>query len=202
VSYGFYNATTMGFNVLPPDVGFPPSYYVSEGLLNSFEVGDRRKSEWINKSDYEGTTYYFPYKYKIGQAQQAVDGDPTEYYTVLRLAEQYLIRAEARARQGNISGAAFDLNAIRSRAGLSNTPAVTQQDLLAAIMHERRIELFSEWGHRWLDLKRTGQVDAIMAIATPLKNTGTTWQSYQQLYPIPLSQLELNPFLRQNPGYQ
>ena len=64
-----------------------------------------------------------------------------------------------------------------------------------------RIELFAEWGHRWLDLKRTGKIDDVMTAATPLKNGGGQWHSYQQYYPIPLTELQLNPNLVQNPGY-
>jgi len=201
-SYGFYNSTAVGYNILPPDVSLPPGYYASAQLLSSFENGDNRRIHWFNENTYEGTTYTYPYKYKVGQHEQVPNGSASEYFTVLRLAEQYLIRAEARAQQGNVAEAAADLNIIRNRAGLSNTGATTQAELMSAILHERQVELFAEWGHRWLDLKRTGKVNDVMSIATPLKNTGTTWQPYQQLYPIPSSQLAINPFLRQNAGYQ
>lgn len=200
-AYSPYNCTQEGLRILPSDSTLPPSYYVSSQLLNSFEPGDQREVMWLNQSNYNGSTYVYPYKYKMGQSQLMVNGNPTEYYTVLRLAEQYLIRAEARTEQGNVTGAASDLNTIRNRAGLANTTAVTEADLLTAISHERQVELFAEWGHRWLDLKRLGQVNAVMSIVTPQKNTGSIWQSYQQLYPIPSSQLSLNPFLIQNPGY-
>jgi len=121
---------------------------------------------------------------------------------VFRLAEQYLIRAEAKAQQGtDMIGAAADLNVIRNRAGLANTTASTHDDLLAAVAHERQIELFAEWGHRWFDLKRTGQVDAVMSAVTPQKNPSGTWKTYQQLYPVPQSEISKNPFLKQNAGY-
>ena len=118
---------------------------------------------------------------------------------MFRLAEQYLIRAEARAQQNNISGAQADLNAIRTRAGLANVTATTQTGLVTAIYHERQIELFTEFGHRWFDLKRTGQLDAVMGIAAPQK--GGTWASYKALIPIPASEISINPHLTQNPGY-
>jgi hypothetical protein len=69
-----------------------------------------------------------------------------------------------------------------------------------AIEQERRIELFSEWGHRWLDLKRTNRVDAVMGVVTPIKGGGT-WQSYKQLYPIPQGDIDKSYSLTQNPGY-
>ena len=115
---------------------------------------------------------------------------------ILRLAEQYLIRAEARAQQGNLTGAIGDLNIIRERAGLPDlSTALTQDKVIAAVMQERRIELVSEWGQRWLDLKRTGQVDSVLSKIKP------TWKINGQLYPIPQSELTNDPNLVQNPGY-
>ena len=115
---------------------------------------------------------------------------------VLRLAEQYLIRAEARAQQNNISGSQSDLNLIRNRAGLVNTAANDKTALLTAIEHERQVELFTEWGHRWLDLKRTNRADAVLG---PIK--APNWQPTDMLYPIPQTQIANDPNVHQNPGY-
>lgn len=114
---------------------------------------------------------------------------------VIRLAELYLIRAEARAKQNNITGSQEDLNRIRNRSGLANITANTLSLLLSAIEQERRIELMMEWGHRWLDLKRTGRVNGIIS------SLKSSWQPTDALYPIPKYELETNPFLVQNPGY-
>jgi hypothetical protein len=105
---------------------------------------------------------------------------------------------------GKLTGpgsAAEDLNRIRLRAGLGNTPAGTKEELIDAILRERRIELSSECGHRWLDLKRTGRLQARMSIVTPLK--GGVWLPYKELMPIPPGEFTYNPSLRghQNPGY-
>jgi hypothetical protein len=124
----------------------------------------------------------------------------TEYTVVLRLAEQYLIRAEARAQQGNLLDAQADLNIIRSRAGLSDRSINNVDLLLTAIMHERQVELFSEWGHRWLDLKRTNTVNAVMSVITPQK--GGTWSSNWAWFPIPQSEIRTNVKLKQNLGYE
>jgi len=171
--------------------------YLSPQLLNSFEAGDNRLSSWTRSLTTGGVTYNYPYKYQSATLNAPV----TEYLIVLRLAEQYLIRAEARAQQGNIAGAQSDLNIIRARAGLPPTTAATQADLLTAILHERQVELFTEWGHRWIDLKRSGTIDAVMATATPLKANGAPWNSYQQLYPLPATDILYDPNLGQNPGY-
>ena len=62
-------------------------------------------------------------------------------------------------------------------------------------MHERQTELFCEWGNRWLDLKRTGTAGTVLSA----EKSG--WQSRDTLYPVPDAQLQLNPKLTQNPGY-
>lgn len=169
---------------------FPNSVALSDSLISAFEPNDKRRANWIDSIIVSGQSYYFPYKYKVQS------GTPvTEYCMVLRLAEQYLIRAEARAEQDNLSGAAQDLNLIRIRAGLSSTPAIDQNSLLIAIQQERRIELFTENGMRWLDLKRAGQATAILG------SSKNEWKSTDSLYPIPLSELQNDTRLIQNPGY-
>jgi hypothetical protein len=174
------------------------SYSLTDTLLNSFETSDQRKSAWINvnSTTFPGMTFSYPYKYKRTNGNS---GNISEYYMVMRLAEQYLIRAEARAQLNRITGsnsAETDLNIIRNRAGLPNTTAVTEVQMLDAIMRERRVELFAEWGHRWFDLIRSGSADAILA---PIK--GASWQTADQLYPIPASDILNNPNLSQNPNY-
>jgi hypothetical protein len=174
------------------------SVYLSNFLLDNFENGDQRKIDWIDSVSANGTTYYYPFKYKVPANNSPV----TEYEVVFRLAEQYLIRAEARAEQGNFSGAASDLNLIRARAGLAAVSDWSQAGLLSAILHERQVELFTEWGHRWLDLKRTGTVDAVMgAPGNICQSKGGIWNSNLQWYPISLSQLKLDTKLVQNVGY-
>jgi len=170
--------------------------HVSSYLLNAFEPNDQRRVNWIGSIALGGVTYFYPYKYK---ATTYSSGSATEYVMVLRLAEQYLIRAEAEAQQGNISGAQADLNMIRQRAGLNPTTASDKLGLLAAILHERQIELFTEWGHRWLDMKRTGNANIIMSVVCP--NKGGTWSSNWQLYPVPSHEIQTGFNLTQNPGY-
>ena len=85
------------------------------------------------------------------------------------------------------------------RAGLPETTPTTQREIEEAILHERKVELFTEWGHRWLDLKRTGAMDSVMTRVAGEK--GTTWQPYFKLFPIPQYEIQQNPNLVQNPGY-
>lgn len=171
----------------------PNSAVLSPQLVKAFENGDQRRVNWVDSIIPDGSTdvYYFPYKYKIPNGTEL-----KEYSMVLRLAELYLLRAEARAQQGNISGARMDLDRIRERAGLPSTNANTKEVLLTAIAHERQVELFTEWGHRWLDLKRTGKANAILEGVKV-----SEWQPTDTLYPIPQSERAMNPNLTQNPGY-
>lgn len=169
--------------------------YLDQKLLNAFETGDARKNNWVKDTTISSVKYFYPYKYKSAVLNSPV----TEYFMVLRLGEQYLIRSEARAQLNNISGALIDLNALRKRAALSDTVADDKTSLLAVIMHERRVELFAELGHRWYDLKRTNSLNAVMTVATPLK--GGEWEATDQLYPLPLSEIERNTELVQNNGY-
>lgn len=177
--------------IIPASANTTPTYLLTTSILNSFEAGDLRRANWVQSRTFSGQTYYYPFKYKVERNATA-----TEYYVYLRLAEQYLIRTEARAQQGNISGSKDDINIIRNRAGLGNTSANDKASLLLAIEKERQTELFAEWGHRWFDLKRTNRVNAIIGALKP-----ASWQSTDALWPIPTIQINLNPTLTQNPGY-
>ena len=118
---------------------------------------------------------------------------------LIRLAEMYLIRAEARAqlgRQTGTTGAVADLNVLRARAKAPAITTTVQADVLLAVERERVYELAFE-GHRWYDLIRTGRVQAVMTAFSP------NWNSRYERWPIPQTEIQQNPTLRgqQNPGY-
>ena len=168
---------------------------ISDHLLASFHSGDSRRSIWIHDTTILGVTYSYPFKYKVYTSSSVF-----EYSDVFRLAELYLIRAEARAEQNDLNQAIDDLNAIRGRAGLMPLPySLSQSQALSAIAHERQVELFTEWGHRWFDIKRTETVNSIMSAITPSK--GGNWDINRQLYPIPFTEIANDGNLSQNPGY-
>ncbi|WP_432221818.1 RagB/SusD family nutrient uptake outer membrane protein [Flavobacterium sp. TMP13] len=172
--------------------GPPPSVALNDNLVNAFSTADKRKQSWIRSVTDGNSTWFHPYKYK----QQEFTPSSVEYSVIFRLAEQYLIRAEARAQQGDLIGAKEDLNKIRNRAGLTNTTAIDEEDILQAILTERRLELFSEFGHRFFDLKRFGKLDMQLSAIKP------SWKTTNALFPIPQNELNANPNLRpQNPGY-
>ena len=175
--------------------GEPRDQALTDNFVNSFEPNDSRFINWVGSSTDGSTTWYHPFKYKVNDGTEGI-----EYSMVLRLAEQYLIRAEARTQQNKLIDAIADLDIIRGRAGLplikDTNPTISQSALLLAIEQERRIELFTEWGHRWFDLKRTSRTDAVLSAMK------LDWQSTDVLLPIPQRDIEINPnLLPQNSGY-
>jgi len=177
---------------IPVNATSKVNYPLTKSFIESIEPGDQRLTDWTGTSVYNGTTYYYPHKYKLktGASLQ-------EYYMVLRLPELYLIRAEAEAEQGNLSTAIADINVIRARAGLTTLPVtLNSAQTLQAIAQERRVEYFCEWGQRLFDLERTNQANDILGALKP-----NTWLPTAVLWPIPVVQIKANGALTQNPGY-
>ncbi|UUW11248.1 RagB/SusD family nutrient uptake outer membrane protein [Flavobacterium plurextorum] len=171
----------------------PPSMVaLTPYLLNSFRNSDLRKANWIKTVTNGNGSWSHAYKYK----EQNNTSVSKEYSILFRVSEQYLIRAEARTHQGDLIGAKEDLNKIRRRAGLSDTNAANPQEILSAILQERRWELFTEQGHRFFDLRRFQELDAALSPIKP------GWSTTDRLLPVPENELNLNPnLLPQNPGY-
>ena len=140
---------------------------------------------------YQGTGYYIQkyapllkYKASTGTADLNWPND----YIEIRLADTYLMEAEALVQSGgNTSRAQALLDAVRARVKLPSVPAT-----LANIYNERRLELATE-GHRWFDLVRTGQAPTVLAFKGFKAGTN-------EILPIPLQELN-NTKLVQNPNY-
>lgn len=159
---------------------------LSQNLIETYEPHDERFKHWIGYREDRDVFYAFKYKYR-SRTEEII-----EYSMVLRIAEQYLIRSEARARVGDVQGALADLDKIRERAGLNliseTSQVLDENQVIELIMEERRKEMFAEWGHRWLDLKRSGEAAAILG-------------ADNILFPIPEEERIKNPNLIQNTGY-
>lgn len=172
--------------------GPPPFVSLNPQWVENMEPNDLRREYWIGEITDGNETWYYPNKYKLKENT----GTSMEYSVIFRLSEQYLIRAEALARLGNLTSAKEDLDVVRNRAGLLDSGATTQSEVLAAIQRERDHELFSELGHRWFDIKRTGLANEILA---PIK---AGWKPTDVILPLPENELLMNPNLKpQNPGY-
>lgn len=166
-----------------------PNIICTNSFLGIFEASDRRKTHWLHTFTYQGNEYFYPFKYKSAENEQPI--------VLLRLAELLLNRAEANVHLNDIQSAVEDLNVIRYRSGLSLLDDnISEDSCLNVIAKERRAELFAETGHRWFDLKRTGKVNDILGI-----EKGSLWSSGDSLYPLPADDIQRNPNLSQNTGY-
>jgi len=156
----------------------------SEDLLAAYETGDGRYAASIA---FEGADAY---SIKYDDLSLGADN-----FVVLRLADMYLIRAEAEANKSApiVSNIQSDINKIRVRANLIPTSETSVSQLLRIIEKERRIEFAFE-GHRWFDLVRTGRAIAVLPNVNNVNQT---------LFPIPADEIQTNndPGMTQNPGY-
>lgn len=154
-------------------------------FLQQTEVGGDRKALIVDNSTPTIRNYF------IQKLYWRSSGDNPTY--ILRLAEQYLIRAEARAKNATVDleGALLDLNAVRRRANVGVKLLTTKEALLTDIEQERRAEFALE-PHRWFDLVRTDRAAAVLGVTDQRK-----W-----IFPIPYNDVEVDADLVQNPGYE
>ncbi len=124
-----------------------------------------------------------------------VGGDNGNDYPFYRLSEMYLIKAEALNEQGQTAAAIAEVNRVRARVSMpALATSLTQAQARTAIRNERLFELVGE-AKRRQDLVRYGEF------------TSRAWAfkaasgAHKVLFPIPQAQIEINPQLRQNPGY-
>jgi starch-binding outer membrane protein, SusD/RagB family len=144
----------------------------------------------------------FPYPWKMRKT------DGTQNFYIFRLADILLLKAEALAHTGDLTGAMTLVNQVRSRVTLPNVaPATSENDAINKILNERFLELAHE-GHRWFDLKREGKSIEVLSqqtytsggVEVPLPYAATI-DPKDLLWPIPQGVLDNNPNLTQNPGY-
>ncbi|KAA2242924.1 RagB/SusD family nutrient uptake outer membrane protein [Chitinophaga agrisoli] len=169
---------------LPPALGgrrewAPGAQLVS--LLNDPATGGNR-SAVIARTAPPGNLWYGKLYYRTPTG--------TDPAYLIRVAELYLIRAEARAQLQQPADALADINAVRDRAGLAPSNAATQAALLLAIENERRLEFAFE-GDRWFNLVRTNRVADVLGLT----------DSRKYVFPVPADELLADEDLTPNPGY-
>jgi tetratricopeptide (TPR) repeat protein len=155
-------------------------------LLNDATVGGARKALVSDLSTSTNPKFY------VGNLYWRTTGDDPAY--ILRISEQYLIRAEARAKKSvpDLEGAISDLNAVRQRAQIPSFPTsgLSQSDIILAIENENRMEFPFE-AHRWFDLTRTKRAGTVLGVTDTKK-----W-----IFPIPYDDIQADDDLVQNPSY-
>lgn len=188
VAFTEQESMNLGFYYLTRGLGGRREQAPTLNLFNSFEAGDARLATTVARSG--STRYSLKYPTPVG----------AEDFHIIRLAEVILIKAEAHARLNELVQAVTEYNKVRVRAGLAphvlGVDVVTQADVIAAVLRERRSELALE-GDRWPDLRRLGTVNAVMAAHIAPR----AFPSFQATYPIPQNELDVAPGLVQNPGY-
>ncbi|MCT3942488.1 RagB/SusD family nutrient uptake outer membrane protein [Elizabethkingia anophelis] len=165
-------------------------------IYNLYSTGDSRRDAYIGLTS-NGVRFS---KKLVKTSNNIADGGSN--VVVLRLADVYLLKAECYAESSDFVNANIYLNKIKTRAGINTANLTTKQALLDEIDKERRKELIGE-GHRWFDLLRTGKAVSVMTAhfaVTPGFNTASI-KPYNLLMPIPQSQINTDPAIKQNPGY-
>lgn len=163
-------------------------------LYNLYTANDLRKGVYVKLASTGA-----PFDNKLTAPTTIITDGPSDF-VVLRYADVLLMLAETENELGNITSAANYLNMIRTRAGLLNTTVISQVGLRDAIDLERRLELVGE-GHRWFDLLRTGTTLTVMNKWFKDNNILITIDQHNLLMPIPQSQIDTDPAIKQNPGY-
>jgi len=145
-----------------------------------------------------GLSTNYPFAYKMR------DTNGNQNFYLARLADILLLKAEALASLGDVSGAMALVNQVRTRAGISTITATDQVDAINKVLEERLMELAFE-GDRWFDLKRMGKAVEVLSqqrdgngVVIP---TASNINQNRLLWPIPQDKLDANPQLTQNPGY-
>ncbi len=175
-----------GYSSLPYYYG-RPRLLATNDLYNSLDSNDVRKALIVNNK----VLKYPAYSTKDNNN------------AIIRLSEVYLIKAEALAHMGGTANEneARDLvNAIRLRANPNAAPYTESgDDLIKVILKEKRKELMFE-GHRLFDLTRNKE--DFIKYSTP---SGTpipiVYPNDLTIFPIPLTEMDANPNMVQNPGY-
>lgn len=165
-------------------------------------------AQWNLTEDYRLTQPCYWRKYTRVDTHDAEDYSSGINYRVLRLADIYLLYAEAiNELDGDRQVAVEYINKVRRRVGMSDLEPSdfnTYETLHEQIMHERLVELCGE-GTRWYDLDRWGILHDQVEINKMANERDDEFSNYQMgvshLYPIPNRELSLYPGLTQNPGY-
>lgn len=189
------------------------SMFAYQSFFDSFNPNDKRRTlldtNYVDKNGkiipQSSITPITPKGVLIKKYQDAnsVGSTTSVNIPILRLADMYLIAAEAEARQNGATTSAYSfINTIRTRAGLAVLPAGLSKDaFIDAVLQERSWEFFAE-GDRWYDLTRTGKYLTEVPKATNNVFPSRPVQAKHKYFPIPQDEINANPKIEQNPDWK
>jgi tetratricopeptide (TPR) repeat protein len=171
-------------------------------MIRAYENGDVRKAISVNDSVtlIGGKKSYSRYGLKFVDFKAVDPGDGSVSFTILRYADVLLMYAEVLNEQGKTADALPYLNQVRQRSKLAALAGLSQADMRLALERERRVEFLYE-GHRWFDLVRTGRDQTVLNAHYTSQKLNFSVQDFELLFPIPQTEIDLNPALKQNTGY-
>lgn len=182
------------------------NYYPTQKFVSLFEPGDTRKEvvlaygfngQEFNRLNENGTPY-FGIKFWDLENNNTASGKNLPF---LRLANDYMILAEAENQLGNSGAAADALNVLRNRAGLTPIGPLSKETMQNKIMDASAIEFAGEFCRRW-DLQRWGKlIEAVKSVAEDNPEGAASIDQHYLLYPINSDELIKNTNLTQNEGY-
>jgi hypothetical protein len=170
-----------------------------------------------NLSEYTSTGYYVR-KYMPEEIKHNTSVTAYRNWIYFRLAEMYLNYAEALNEvEGPVAAVYEAINTVRSRSGMANLPeGLSKDEMRMRIMNERAIELSFE-EHRWWDARRwmkasewfNGEMyqmyiekdESGQLSYSKVPFETRIFREHMNLYPIPISEMNKNPLLEQNPGW-
>lgn len=196
-----YGATTYG------------SAFAYQAFFDSFDPKDKRRllldTNYVNK---QGVTVHqaaitpvttHGVLVKKYADRNSVGGLHSTNIPILRVADVYLIAAEAATRLNGVSANAYQyINRVRARAGLDGlTEGLGVDAFVAAVLQERSWELFAE-GDRWYDLTRTNTFRQVIPAAVNDVYKVRNPPPRNQYFPIPQTEVNANNLLEQNPAWK
>jgi hypothetical protein len=205
--FGEGNSFASGFVPQPSgstiiNVGGSSNNIGTPDLYRSFETGDSRLNTAIGIFTSGTFVYYYAKKFIYQNVAAGNEGDND--WPVIRYADVILMYAEALNENNKTPQALIQLNLVRNRSNLISKIGLSQIDARTAIRNERRVELCFE-GERWFDLIRWGtfvqEMQAYKAANVSANGVIGNVLATQNLFPIPIREIQLNPKLTQNPGY-
>lgn len=189
------------------------SWFAYQAFFNSFDPKDKRRQlldttyrdvsgKIVSQKDITPVTPKGVLIRKYRDPNSVAEANNCNF-PILRLADVYLIAAEAEARLSGPTAAAYaNINAVRRRAGLADLKTgLSKDEFINAVLQERSWELFGE-ADRWYDLTRTNTFLTVIPKAVNDVYPQRTPLPKHRYYPIPLEEIQANPKLEQNPDWK